>query len=73
MFEYLINADDDEYKKLEEWQKDTYWFIRIGENAFFLPKPFEVGAIATVAERTLQQAMDDKATGKLFRSGYGKC
>lgn len=64
---YLINADDDEYKKLEEWQKDTYWFIRIGENAFFLPKPFEVGAIATVAERTLQQAMDDKATGKLFR------
>ena len=64
---YLVNADDDEYKKLEEWQKDTYWFIRIGENAFFLPKPFEVGAIATVAERTLQQAMDDKATGKLFR------
>lgn len=64
---YLVNADDDEYKKLEEWQKDTYWFIRIGENAFFLPKPFEVGAIATIAERTLQQAMDDKATGKLFR------
>lgn len=64
---YLVNADDDEYKKLEEWQKDTYWFIRIGENAFFLPKPFEVGAIATMAERTLQQAMDDKATGKLFR------
>jgi len=64
---YMLNADDDEYKKLEEWQKDTYWFIRIGENAFFLPKPFEVGAIATIAERTLQQAMDDKATGKLFR------
>ena len=64
---YLVNADDDEYKKLEEWQKDTYWFIRIGENAFFLPKPFEVGAIATIAERTLQQAMDDKATGKMFR------
>ena len=64
---YLVNADDDEYKKLPEWQKDTYWFIRIGDMKYFLPKPFEVGAIATIAERTLQQAMDDKATGKLFR------
>lgn len=63
---YLANADDDEYKKLEDWQKDSYWFIRIGGNAFFLPRPFEVGAIATLAERTLQQAIDDKATGKLF-------
>lgn len=63
---YMANADDEEYQKLEEWQKDTYWFFRIGDNAFFLPKPFEVGAIATLAERTLQQFMDDKATGKLF-------
>ncbi|ENO89931.1 LPD38 domain-containing protein [Thauera linaloolentis] len=64
---YMANADDDEYQKLEEWQKDTYWFFRIGDNAFFLPKPFEVGAIATMAERVAQQFMDDKATGKLFR------
>lgn len=64
---YMANADDDEYQKLEEWQKDTYWFFRIGDNAFFLPKPFEVGSIATMAERAAQQFMDDKATGKLFR------
>lgn len=63
---YLANADDDEYKKLEEWQKDSYWFFRIGDNAFFLPKPFEVGAIATMAERITQQYVDDKATGRLF-------
>lgn len=64
---YMANADDDEYQKLEEWHKDTYWFFRIGNNAFFLPKPFEVGAIATMAERIAQQFMDDKATGKLFK------
>lgn len=68
---YMANADDDEYQKLEEWQKDTYWFFRIGENAFFLPKPFEVGAISTMAERVAQQMMDDKATGKLFRERLG--
>lgn len=67
---FMANADDEEYQKLEEWQKDTYWFFRIGSNAYFLPKPFEVGAIATLAERTLQQAMDDKATGKLFADRF---
>lgn len=64
---YLANHDDEEYRKLEDWQKDSYWFFRIGDQAFFLPKPFEVGAISTLAERTLEQFVDDKATGKLFR------
>lgn len=64
---YLVNHDDEEYRKLEDWQKDSYWFFRIGDQAFFLPKPFEVGAISTLAERTLEQFVDDKATGKLLR------
>ncbi|MHB0820138.1 LPD38 domain-containing protein [Stutzerimonas stutzeri] len=64
---YLANYDDEEYRKLEDWQKDSYWFFRIGDQAFFLPKPFEVGAISTLAERLAEQAIDDKATGKLFR------
>ncbi len=64
---YLANHDDEEYRKLEDWQKDSYWFFRIGGQAFFLPKPFEVGAISTLAERTLEQFVDDKATGKLIR------
>jgi hypothetical protein len=67
----LVNNDDEEYRKLEEWQKDTYWFVRLGGKAFFIPKPFEVGAIATMAERLLQQAIDDKATGKLFAQRLG--
>jgi len=64
---YLHNEDDEEYQKLEDWQKDTYWFIRFGDQAFFIPKPFEVGAIATMAERITQQFVDDEATGKVFR------
>jgi hypothetical protein len=67
MMLYLHNQDDEEYEKLEDWQKDTYWFFRIGDQAFFIPKPFEVGAIATMVERITQQFVDDKATGKLFR------
>lgn len=64
---YLNNRDDEEYQKLEEWQKDTYWFFRLSDDhAIFIPKPFEVGAIATLAERLTEQAVSDTATGKLF-------
>jgi len=68
---YLANYDDDDYRRLEDWEKDTYWFFKIGGNAFFLPKPFEVGAIATMAERMAEQFIDDKATGELFRERLG--
>lgn len=66
MLLYLRNWDDEEYRKLEDWQRDTYWFIRFGDNAFFIPKPFEVGAIATLAERGLEQFMDPTVGGKKF-------
>ncbi|MCD6006919.1 LPD38 domain-containing protein [Halomonas sp. IOP_31] len=69
---YLNNYDDEEYRKLEDWQKDTYWFFRIGDQGIFIPKPFEVGAIATLAERMTEQMVDDKATGELFRERLGR-
>lgn len=71
MMLYLQNMDDEEYRKLEDWQRDTYWFFRIGEDAFFIPKPFEVGAIATLAERALEQFMDPTVAGKKFGERLG--
>lgn len=69
---YLSNRDDEEYKKLEEWQKDTYWFLRVSDDhAIFIPKPFEVGAIATLVERLTEQAVSDTATGELFAERLG--
>jgi hypothetical protein len=62
----MVNEDDEEYKKLDDWQKDSYWFIRAGDNAYFIPKPFEVGSIATLTERLLEQVIDDEATPKDF-------
>jgi GNAT superfamily N-acetyltransferase len=66
---FLHNQDDEDYKKAPDWLKDSYWWFRIPgtDNVITIPKPFEVGAIATITERLLQQAVDDTATGKLFR------
>lgn len=70
---YLRNKDDEEYQKLEDWHKDSYWWFRIPgtDHVITIPKPFEVGAIATLTERLLEQAVDDKATGKLFTDRLG--
>lgn len=54
---YLINKDDERYKKLDEWIKDLHWVIFIPgiDHPFLIPKPFEVGAIfATIPERMTQ-------------------
>lgn len=63
----MHNNDDEDYQALPEWQKDTYWYIRNGDDVYFIPKPFEVGAIATMAERVTQQFIDDTAGGDLFK------
>ncbi|WP_022727209.1 LPD5 domain-containing protein [Fodinicurvata sediminis] len=71
MLNYLNNWDDEEYRKLEDWQKDTYWVFRFGDNMFFIPKPFEVGAIATMAGRALEQYVDPTVGGGKFLERIG--
>jgi hypothetical protein len=63
---HLWNRDDDRYKELEEWQRDTYYHFWIGGEHFWLPKPFEVGAIfGTIPERITEYFLDRK-DGKLL-------
>jgi len=51
----LVNGDDDRYKRLPEYDKDTYWHIWIGGYQLRIPKPFEVGAITgTLPERLIE-------------------
>lgn len=65
---YLTFKDDDEFKEREEWDRDTYWWFKLpgSEKSFRLPKPFEIGVIGTMAERLLEQFVDDDVHGELF-------
>jgi len=66
---YLAQMDDEDWKKREEWDKDSfYWFKLPGtENAVRIPKPFELGAIGTAIGRVTEQIIDPEVEGKLFR------
>ena len=56
---YLLNHDDDDYKKLPDWVRDTYWVARLPytDKFLYIPKPFEVGALATIVERGTELAV----------------
>lgn len=61
-------GDDDDWKKREDWDRDGFWWFKFGGTAFRIPKPFEVGAIATLAERGVELFTNDEFTAKRFGS-----
>lgn len=48
---FMLQGDDDEYKALPDYVRDTYWPVKMGGVWAYIPKPFEVGALGTVVER----------------------
>ena len=63
---YMAYKDDDDFKKREDWDRDNFWWFKVGDTAFRIPKPFEVGALGTIAERSVEQLEDENVEGKVF-------
>ena len=67
---YLAFKDDEDFRKRDDWDRDNFWWIKIPgmDSAIRLPKPFEIGAMATLAERTLEQIIDQGSEGREFQN-----
>jgi hypothetical protein len=63
---YLSFKDDEDFKRRENWDRDNFWWFKIGDTQFRIPKPFEIGALGTIMERTLEQVVDEKVEGKVL-------
>ncbi len=61
-------SDDDDWKQREEWDRNGFWWFKFGGEAFRIPKPFEIGALGTLAERGFELAFDKEMTGTRFRN-----
>jgi len=70
---YLAMKDDEDYKATEQWERDTYHLFKLpgSETMYRFPRPFEVGVMATMAERMAEQMVDDEAHGELFAERLG--
>jgi len=70
---YLAMKDDEDYKALEEWEQRTYHHFKMPDNEtmFRIPRPFEVGAIAYLAESLAKVMIEDETHGVLFAERLG--
>ena len=68
MILYLSQKDDEDWKKREDWDRDAFFWFKIPgtDKAVRIPKPFEMGAIATLVERMTEQMIDSQVEGKVF-------
>ncbi len=63
---YLLNRSDPRYQDIEDWKKDGYWHFFVVDQHFMMPKTWEIGAMASVAERSLEKLLshDPEGLGK---------
>jgi len=63
---YFAFKDDEDFKARDEWDRDNFWWFKLPgmDAAFRIPKPFEIGAFGTLAERVAEQIFDQGAEGK---------
>lgn len=62
----LAYRDDDDWKRREDWDRENYWWFKIGDKAMRIPKPFELGAVATAFERAVELGIEDEMDGERF-------
>lgn len=67
----LAYHDDPDWQRREEWDRNNFWWFKIGDVAFHLPKPFELGAVGTLAERGAEWMFSDEMTGARFAQQLG--
>jgi len=72
---YLSMKDDDDYKALPDWVRNTYWVVKLPgtDKMVYVPKPFEIGALGTVVERGTELAFggDDYRLGDFAKTVAG--
>ena len=50
---WYANHDQEWYRDRPDWEKNTYWFIKKGDDIIRIPKPFLLGSFGSGAERIL--------------------
>lgn len=71
---YFAFKDDEDFKKRDQWDRDNFWWFKLPnmDYALRIPKPFEIGAFGTMAERVAEQMFDEGSEGKQFRDAMAR-
>lgn len=72
---YMLNRDNPKFQDLPDWDRDSYWHFFVptpdgGELHFRYPRIWEVGALATLAERSIERTLADEP--EEFAKDFGR-
>ncbi|HXE49554.1 MAG TPA: LPD38 domain-containing protein [Ramlibacter sp.] len=68
----MAYKDDDDFKKRTDSDRNNYWWFKIGDVAYRIPKPFEIGAAGSAIEHLTALMVDPENTnGKRFADQLG--
>jgi hypothetical protein len=63
----IVNEDNEKYKELPEYIKQSKWFVDTGDKEFFAPKPFEAGTFfSAITDLTLNWIRSDDKSKEAF-------
>lgn len=68
----LAYKDDDDFKKRTDADRNNYWWFKVGDTAYRIPKPFEVGAAGSAIEHLTALLVDENTDAKRFGSQIGE-
>jgi hypothetical protein len=60
---YLQNRGDPRYDDLPDWDRDSNWHFFVGDQHFRYPKIWEMGALASGAERMVERTLEENPEG----------
>ncbi len=59
-----IYHDDEDYKKRTEYDRQTYYWFKVGDAQFRIPKGFELAALSSMAADGIEAFYDKEMTGR---------
>ena len=72
LYEEMLFEDDEQYQARPDWDKDSYWWVKIPgtDTIFKVPKPHEFSMVGNLAWRSLKLAEEENPEyGKALASG----
>jgi diguanylate cyclase (GGDEF)-like protein len=64
---YEAFKDDEDYKKLNDYEKRMFYFAKIGDHKIFIPKPFEMGALLGTLPVAFAESMEGREDWEYFK------
>lgn len=59
----LWNQQEPDWQEIPQWQKNLFWMIKVGDNWWRFPKPFELGILfGSMPERIVESMFDNDPT-----------